>query len=346
MTYYGPDEPAATIFLERTFLAGDFISGMGFGILTVMYIATTLLLYRQRKRKRDTFFLLGYITLLYTTLIIFVSVSAGTVQMIYIDNRNYPGGPWKYFLDTQNLAINVIFISTFFLLTFFADSLLLWRCWIIWSASGIQSAWIGIAFPAVLLLASFVMGIFWVLQSSSPGLSLYSHLPLAFGTSYYALSIGMNVVITFLIIGRLLAYRKRIISSGATEQGVYYTSLVSIIIESASLYSVFAILFLSTYGANNPINQIFLGFTSIAQQISAFLIIYRLAEGKAWKKNTLEQQVFSTMQFGVTRDLHGRSTLPTVTIDTTNNGSTTEGSHITSPTTAVKEDSEIPKEIP
>lgn len=29
--YYGPDEDAATIFLERTFIAGDFICGVGYG---------------------------------------------------------------------------------------------------------------------------------------------------------------------------------------------------------------------------------------------------------------------------------------------------------------------------
>ena len=31
MTYYGPDESSETIFLERTFLAGDFVSGVGYG---------------------------------------------------------------------------------------------------------------------------------------------------------------------------------------------------------------------------------------------------------------------------------------------------------------------------
>lgn len=29
--YYGPDESASTIFLERTFMAGDFICGVGYG---------------------------------------------------------------------------------------------------------------------------------------------------------------------------------------------------------------------------------------------------------------------------------------------------------------------------
>ena len=31
MTYYGPDASPHEIFLERTFIAGDFISGVGYG---------------------------------------------------------------------------------------------------------------------------------------------------------------------------------------------------------------------------------------------------------------------------------------------------------------------------
>ena len=31
--YYGPDEDQATIEIERFFLAGDFISGVGYGTL-------------------------------------------------------------------------------------------------------------------------------------------------------------------------------------------------------------------------------------------------------------------------------------------------------------------------
>lgn len=110
------------------------------------------------------------------------------------------------------------------------------------------------------------MGTLWVLQSSMPGLSFYSALPMAFGTAYYALSIGMNVILTILITSKLILYRRRFHSAGGNDAPVgFYTSLLTIFIESAGLYSIFAILFLVTYAVNNPINQIFLGFTTAAQ---------------------------------------------------------------------------------
>jgi len=295
-----PDESSSTILLERTFLAGDFINGMTFGIVICMYFSCVQVLWKQRNSRRFSTFLLAYLTLLFVTLLIFCSVSAGTVQQIYIDNRNYPQGPWNYFLQTQNLPINVIFISTFFLLTFFADSLIFWRCWIIWSASRRRTAVISTAFPALLLAASFALGIIWVLQSSQPGLSFYSKVPLAFGTAYYALSIGMNVILTILITGKLLLYRRRFKNaSGAADPVNFYTSLLTIFVESAGLYTIFAICFLVTYAINNPINQIFFGFTTAGQQISAYLIVYRLADGTAWQKDTLEKKMVSTIQFNV-----------------------------------------------
>lgn len=60
-------------------------------------------------------------TLLLAVETMFVGVQANTVIVMYVDNRNYPGGPWQWFLATQYLAINVIFFATLFVLTFLCD---------------------------------------------------------------------------------------------------------------------------------------------------------------------------------------------------------------------------------
>ena len=80
-------------------------------------------LWKQRAQRRSALFLLAYITALIMVETIFVIVQARTVQVLYVDNRNYPGGPWAYFLATQNLAINVIFYATLFVLSFLSDCL-------------------------------------------------------------------------------------------------------------------------------------------------------------------------------------------------------------------------------
>ena len=110
-----------------------------------------------------------------------------------------------------------------------------------------------------------VMGTLWTVKSSQPGLSLYSKLPMAYGTSYYIISLGVNILITILITIRLLLYRRRVIATLPPEHGKHYFSLATIMVESAALYSVFALIFIITYVLNNPSNQVFMGVASSAQ---------------------------------------------------------------------------------
>ncbi|EDR04795.1 uncharacterized protein LACBIDRAFT_330286 [Laccaria bicolor S238N-H82] len=107
------------------------------GIQVVLFVSCASILYSQYSRslrssssfliKGDTraLSLLLYITLLFVIESIYTAVQARTVQLMYIDNRNYPGGPWAYFLAMQNLPVNVnrhvMFYATLFVLTFLSD---------------------------------------------------------------------------------------------------------------------------------------------------------------------------------------------------------------------------------
>ncbi|KAG6911282.1 hypothetical protein DXG01_002121 [Tephrocybe rancida] len=297
--YYGPDEDSDTIFLERTFLAGDFVSGVGYGIQIVMYLTCATFLWKSRKERRRSTFLLVYISLLLCVETLFEVAQSNTVQIMYIDNRNYPGGPWKYFLATQQLPINIIFIASLFTLTFLSDLLVLWRCWVIWSAFGDLYAYLAMGFPCFLLLASFALGVIWALQSSQPGLSLFSSIPVAFGTSYFAVSLSVNIVLTILISVRLLYYRHKIVANLPKGAGDDYVSLIAILVESASIYSAFALIFLIAYAVKHPINSVFLTIASAAQQIANYLIIYRLAQGRGWDGQTPRLTRLTTLDFNV-----------------------------------------------
>ena len=114
------------------------------------------------------------------------------------------------------------------------------------------------------------MGTLWTLQSSHPGLSLYSKEPLAFGTAYYTLSLGTNIVLTVLIVASLIIYRRAHAAHLPPEHTQHYLSLATLIVESAALYSAFAIAFLVSYALDAPINQIWLGFAQAAQVRGVF----------------------------------------------------------------------------
>lgn len=109
------------------------------------------------------------------------------------------------------------------------------------------------------------MGTLWNLQSYSRGFALYSALPMAYGTAYYAISPAANMLLTILITARLLFYRQRAKKYLRWEQISEYFSLSTILIESAALNSVFAIVFVITFAIDHSLNQVFLGVASSAQ---------------------------------------------------------------------------------
>jgi hypothetical protein len=117
-----------------------------------------------------------------------------------------------------------------------------------------------------------VMGTLWMLQSSQPGLSIYSALPQAYGISYYTVSLSTDVVVTILIATRLMQHRRMLMQSLPANYARHYLSIVTVLIESAALYSCFAIGFLISYAVNNPINQIFISLVQAAQV--SFIISY------------------------------------------------------------------------
>lgn len=105
----------------------------------------------------------------------------------------------------------------------------------------------------------------WAYQSIRPGDSLYSHLPIDVGTAYYVTSLGVNLLLTALIILRLLLYRRAVLRTLPADYTKHYLSVATIVIESVLLYSVFALAFIVTYVLNNPMNQVFMYMSSACQ---------------------------------------------------------------------------------
>lgn len=89
----------------------------------VLYVACALYLWGQCRTRVYARYTLAYITLLLVVESTWTGVQARTVQLMYVDNRNYPGGPYAYFDATQQLAVNVAFEATLFVMTFLCDCL-------------------------------------------------------------------------------------------------------------------------------------------------------------------------------------------------------------------------------
>ena len=151
--------------------------------------------------------------------------------------------------------------------------------------------------------------------SADPTAGFFSSAEGNLNLSSYTISLGMNVILTAMIVGQIFATRSKGRQMFGESYGDHYSSLSAMFVESAALYSLMSIPLLISYGLMHPISQIFLSLNPAAQVssnpnfpylpvidlapkvISNYLIIYRVAQGRAWTTTAPTAAFQTTMAF-------------------------------------------------
>ena len=157
---------------------------------------------------------------------------------------------------------------------------------------------------------------FYVIYSSFPvvlgililvQLSLASSLLITFRLTlaFWSFSLALNVVATLLIAGRLYYYRRRAKRTLGTSHASQYTSVIAMVIESELLYTSVLVVQLAVFALGHPVSNAIIQFeaqvqvrnhirdshrdfrlTKCGQAIAALMIVFRVAKGQGWTKDT------------------------------------------------------------
>ncbi|KAI0060432.1 hypothetical protein BV25DRAFT_1955777 [Artomyces pyxidatus] len=284
---YGPTgETSEEILFEKTFLISGYLTALGYGIQLVLYAQCVRILCRTSPLSRNALFLISYITVLCAMNTVWTGTSAYSLQATFIDNRNYPGGPYGFLLVEFSLPFNVVCLASYIIGNVMADALLLWRCRVIWRASAGENADLVMIVPVLTIFASLATGIIYAIDTSSP-VGFFGRITINMGTVFFAISLSLNIMLTLMIVVRLWSYQRKSRDVFGPRFGRKYTSFSTMFIESAAMYAICSVLLLVTYSIGHPINQIFLGLSPSVQMIANYLIIYRVAQGRAWTEDTI-----------------------------------------------------------
>ena len=98
-----------------------------------------------------------------------------------------------------------------------------------------------------------VLGILYLVQSRESSITTAADFTLASG----CMSLSINVVVTLLISGRLLLFRRRVLHILGTSHVSQYATFSAILIESACMYTIYLLLFVVTLAINNPVFFVF-----------------------------------------------------------------------------------------
>ncbi|KIJ58457.1 hypothetical protein HYDPIDRAFT_34160 [Hydnomerulius pinastri MD-312] len=180
---------------------------------------------------------------------------------------------------------------SYFLILWLTDALILWR-FIMFYRPLRYARWI-IPLPCAMYLSVIVLSCLVLQQEAGLDQSFYVsvNLPIA----YYVLSVSLNVLTTLMISIRLYIHKKeleRVLGRGVETP---YTSITTILVESAAIYGIWSFVVIILYAEGNPGQVIMLGSLSQIQIIAPLLIILWIARGKAWSNRT--QAALSTIQF-------------------------------------------------
>jgi len=284
-----PEESASTIISERTWLAGMILAAVAYGIVFTLFVLTFKQLVKTTTRDNYTQRLpfIIFISLIFILGTLFVGAIAKMTQFSFIDYRLFPGGPAAFEELEFSIPVDEISNVSYVIANWLADGMVVYRFLVIFRNTRLFPLWVVMFIPVLAYLGSFGLSIVWLIQVSAPASSPWSQVGATnFTGPYFWMSLSLNITMTIAICARLLFYRRRITKILGPNHGTQYTSVAAMIVESASLYSVFALLFLIPFALGNPIQNTFIQLIGEIQIISTLLITYRVAYGAAWAAET------------------------------------------------------------
>ncbi|TFK18156.1 hypothetical protein FA15DRAFT_273524 [Coprinopsis marcescibilis] len=281
--------PANPLFVfEHSLFVGMYVSGILYGISLLMYIGTMQGLLKKRRISRTSIrarkFFMVYSTVMFLLLTIDIAVNAIWAQLCWINGRDGPGGVTGFIVTQVSVWYQTLGSTTVVIMIFMGDALLLYRMWLIWG----QNLYV-LVLPLLAYLAAFALALIQLVVAAKPGANFFGGQAINFGTPYYTITIALNVVITCMIAFRLRRLSKTVSRALGTDSSKMYTSVSSMLIESAAPYSLVGIMFLIPYALESQtalsFGQVWAKLTCICPQ----MIVYRVVCGKAWGKDTVNQ---------------------------------------------------------
>ncbi|KAJ3552793.1 hypothetical protein NM688_g3966 [Phlebia brevispora] len=272
--------------------------------------------------------LLGYVVLTFILSTILIGTGMQFTMQAFVNDRNFPGGPSAYEVVEFSIPIDATANDALVISTYLSDALLMWRCTVMFKNSSIPE-WITISIALLFWFTEFILGVLFLVQISANSIFGVANFTLGF----WCFSLTLNVLATIVIVGRLFIYRRRLANVLGSGYITQYTGVMAMVVESELLYTAFMILYIVPFVLNNPIENVFVQPPSLIQAIAALMIVYRVASGKGWTKDTYAQMTTTRAQ-GSTIQLSNLSTLRAT-------GSTTFADEVKSTGTGIQVTQEV-----
>ncbi|KAG6860327.1 hypothetical protein C0995_012634 [Termitomyces sp. Mi166 len=234
--------------------------------IAVFFIATYHVLRWNTSAKRRLFWLF-FLFLLTATATINLACSIKFNQSAWIDERNYPGGPYEFLVEQQSRPILTLGNTASILGSFFADGILLYRVMVLWNFM-----WYIIIPPTLFYIVCVILSILTVVQIADPTFANIVNLALP----VWVILMIINIVLSAMIAIRILILRRDVQSGLGTEYAKPYAMIASLVVEAALPFTILSIILLVLFGGKNTAQNLFVPLLVQVECLSPSLIILRV----------------------------------------------------------------------
>ncbi|TCD68583.1 hypothetical protein EIP91_010372 [Steccherinum ochraceum] len=294
-TYIAAQNESTSSWVDRATIIGFDIAYCAYGVhATLCFICLSYFWAQRRNRPRQSYAWMMYISMIFILGSIANAMDMRMSQVIFVDNRNFPGGPGAYATTTFTVPVNIVCTAACVIGGWFMDALLIFRFYVIVA----PPEWF-LFVPLFLFIASVGQSRLFNsllrltglkgLQSNVVSLTRTAHPSREYNMAAH--DIALNIMLTLLIVGHLLRVRHKVLKT--TQVQVPYLTVSAMLIEAAFLYTAFALAFLIPYAMGNPVNILFFSLLGQVQYITPLLIILRVAQGRAYPRQTSQATVSS-----------------------------------------------------
>jgi len=254
--------------LERYRLQGIILGAVSYGVLFLLTWQAIQALLRQRGRLPTiNKILIVYSAVTFSLATVGFAANAEYTQMIYVDLRELPGGPPALITYALDYWQDRLAIAAYVVMGWLMHLLLVYRCFTIWDR---KSRW----FVALPLLAIFLVAF---------ALSIVV-LAVPNGTVWYTINLQLVhkcLTLVFIILYTALVIWRILIHKRADQSSSFgYKKLVTLILESAAIYTIMSILYIFLYAFQSDAINLLIFSKSQVQGIAQLLIIVRVARGQ------------------------------------------------------------------
>ncbi|KAJ8488033.1 hypothetical protein ONZ51_g3825 [Trametes cubensis] len=295
-------QPTASVGTAN--MAGVVLSTLTYGSHLTLFLSLIRTYFRSKKSDiltRRDWRLLVYICTMFMLATTGLCLQTWINHDAFLVHRDFPGGPLVYLSQRASQPVNLAVTLTYVALNWLADGMLVRMS----PTSHLLYSKIVVLSCVLTIVSLIVTGSVFLKDTETLSVHLWTDTIAIPSLAYLTLSFLANVVLTLVIVTRLMLLRRRIVRTLGATHTCAYTSVATMLIESASLYSVVAAICIFACALQSPLQNALLPMLGQLQGIPPLLIAIRVMDGRVVNADAWDTTLsFATNETNTCSSLH------------------------------------------